>query len=115
MDKIFIPLLIIFAAFGAFCFNLGHRRAYRVVLKDLLKGQIGFLSDRVTFLGENRGIVSQEELNKAHNSYETIGQLVIGWYRYFKIVRDDNELMILKGRIRQLLGEYLALIENANV
>jgi hypothetical protein len=40
LDIIYISLLVIFAAFGAFCFNAGHRRAYRAVLKDLLKGQL---------------------------------------------------------------------------
>jgi hypothetical protein len=111
MDKLYISLLIIFAVFGAFCFNMGHRRAYKIVFKSLLKGQIAFLSDRVSFLGENQGRLSQEELTKALYSYKTIGRLVVGWYKYFRIVRDDKELKMLKRRTKELLEGYLSTIE----
>lgn len=97
MSTIYISLLIIFAVFGAFCFNMGHRRAYRLVLKGLLRGQIGFISQRIAVLKENREKISQEDLARSSFSYETIGQLVIGWYKYFRIVRDDRELKALKG------------------
>jgi hypothetical protein len=112
MDKLYVSLLLIFAAFGAFCFNMGHRRAYKVVLKALLKGQIVFLTQRIAFFNENRETITQEELTKAYYSYETIGQLILGWYKYFSIVRDDKELHILKGKIRQMLEEYLSSIES---
>jgi len=109
--NLYIPFLIIFAAFGAFCFNMGHRRAYRVVLKGLLKGQIGFVSQRTAFLKENKEKISHEDLTRATFSYETIGQLVIGWYKYFGIVRDDRELKELKEKIKASLEEYLSVIE----
>jgi hypothetical protein len=111
MADFYLMLLILFAAFGAFCFNIGHRRAYRIVLKNLLRGQIIFLSQRKDYLIENREKMSQDEMNKALYSYETIGQLVIGWYKYFGIVRDDKELRSLKEQIKGSLGEYLAAIE----
>jgi hypothetical protein len=90
---------------------MGHRRAYRIVLKGLLNGQIGFISQRMAFLNENKEKLSQEDLSRASFSCETIGQLITGWYKYFKIVRDDRELMVLKRQIRQSLEEYLLLIE----
>jgi hypothetical protein len=111
MTNLYIPLVIIFAAFGAFCFNMGHRRAYKVVLKSLLKGQIGFLSQRVALLTENKDTASQENLTRAFYSYESVGQLVIGWYKYFGMIRDDKELITLKRRIKELLEGYLSLIE----
>jgi len=105
---------MILAAWGAFCYNMGHRRAYRVVLKGLLKGQIEFLSHRIEFMNENREKLTSEDITKAYFSYETVGQLVIGWYKYFQIVRDDEELLILKARIKELLGNYLSIIEAVN-
>jgi hypothetical protein len=111
MSNLIIPLLIIFAAFGAFCFNMGHRRAYRVVLKGLLKGQIGFLAQRSASLKENQGKLSEEEMAKAYYSYETVGQLVIGWYKYFGTIQDDKDLRILKDQIKKSLEEYLAVLE----
>jgi hypothetical protein len=113
LDTLYISLLIIFAAFGAFCFNMGHRRAYRVVLKSLLKGQIDFLSGRISSLNEKGDGISQDGLSKAYYSYETIGQLVIAWYRYFALVRDDKELRTLKSLIKRRLEEYLVRIEAA--
>jgi len=115
MDVIYISLIVIFVAFGAFCFNLGHRRAYGVILKGLLRGQLEFLSRSIAALAGNRGKISQEELARTSFSYETIGQLVIGWYKYFGIVRDDRELRALKGRIKQSLEDYLSLIEAARI
>ena len=43
MNTVYVRLLMILAAFGDFCFNLGHRRAFRLALKAMLKGQIDFL------------------------------------------------------------------------
>jgi|GEM_PF-3797382 len=114
MSSFYIALLVLFATFGAFCFNAGHRRAYRLVLKDLLKGQISFLSQRRSYLAENRGGLSREELDRALFSYETIGQLVLGWYKYFRIVRDDRELRALKEQVKAALAEYLSEIEGAD-
>jgi hypothetical protein len=114
MGNLYISLLIIFAAFGAFCFNMGHRRAYRVVLKALLKGQIEFLAQRTSFLTEKGEKASRDELAKAYVSYETIGHLILAWYKYFRIVRDDKELKALKVQIKRSLEEYLALIEAAD-
>jgi hypothetical protein len=111
MVDFYLMLLILCAAFGAFCFNMGHRRAYRIVLKNLLRGQINFLSQRRDYLIDNRGKLSQDDMDKALYSYETIGQLVIGWYRYFRIVRDDKELRFLKEQIKESLREYLAVLE----
>jgi hypothetical protein len=113
MSNVYIYLLLIFAAFGAFCFNMGHRRAYRLVLKALLKGQIAFLSKRLAVLEENRGKMSGEEIAKAQYSCETVGQLVLAWYRYFQMVRDDRELKRLKAQIKQALEAYLGSIEEA--
>jgi hypothetical protein len=113
MEKIYIPLLMVFAAFGAFCFNMGHRRAYRVVFKSLLKGQIAFLSERVAQLNANGDKATADELAKAAISYETIGRLVIGWHKSFAAVRDDKELRALKARIKAELERYLAAIEGA--
>ena len=113
MEKLYISLLLIFAAFGAFCFNMGHKRAYRVVLKSLLKGQIDFLSQRIKSLNARVEDASQEGLSRAYYSYETIGQLVISWYRYFALVKDDKELRTLKGLLKRGLEEYLASIEAA--
>jgi hypothetical protein len=112
MINLLIPLLIIFFGFGAFCFNMGHRRAYRIVLKGLLKGQIQFLSQRKSYLEGNRGKLSEEVLKKGFFSYETIGQQVIGWYKYFRAVRDDKELRSLKGQMKEYLEDFLALIES---
>jgi hypothetical protein len=111
VTNLLVPLLLILAAFGAFCFNMGHRRAYRIVLKGLIKGQIGFLIQQKAFLNDNQGKLSQDMLNRALFSYETIGQLVIGWYKNFGVVRDDKELLALKLLIKNLLGEYLSAIE----
>jgi hypothetical protein len=113
MSGIYIPLLLIFAAFGAFCFNMGHRRAYRIVLKGLLKGQVALLSQRASRLAERKGDISKEELAKESCSYEASGQLVIGWYKSFGMVRDDKELRMLKARVRQVLNDYLSSIEAA--
>jgi hypothetical protein len=115
MANLYIPLLLIFAVFGAFCFNMGHRRAYRLVLKGLLRGQIDFLSQRTASLGAMDDGLSSEERTKALYSYETIGQLVIGWYKHFHAISDDKELRALKGRIKRSLEEYLAAIEAADV
>jgi hypothetical protein len=112
VNNLYISLLIVFAAFGAFCFNLGHKRAYRVVFKGLLKGQIGFLSQRSFYLTEHRAAITQEELAKAQYSYETIGQLVIGWHKYFGLVREDKELRVLKAGIKSALERYLSAIES---
>jgi hypothetical protein len=115
MANLYISLLLIFAVFGAFCFNMGHKRAYRLVLKGLLRGQIAFLSQRVAALSGNSDGLSREERARALYSYETIGQLVLGWYRYFQAVRDDKELRALKGQIKRSLEEYLSTIETADV
>lgn len=114
MANFYIPLLIIFAVFGAFCFNMGHRRAYRIVLKGLLKGQIRFLSDRLAYLKESNG-VSHEELMRARFSCESIGEQVVGWYKYFRAVRDDRDLIALKGQIKELLRDYLSTIETTSI
>lgn len=113
MINAYILPLMIFAAFGALCFNMGQRRANKLVLKGLLRGQIEFLSQRRAALAANQDALTREELSKAYYSYETIGQLVIGWYRYFRLVGEDKELRLLKGRIKQLLEEYLTAIEAA--
>jgi hypothetical protein len=112
MDKLYISLLIVFAAFGAFCFNMGHRRAFRVVFKGLLKGQIGFLRQQTRLLQESGEKMSSEEIARAFSSYETIGQLVLGWYKYFGAVRDDKELKTLKTHMKESLEGYLASIES---
>ncbi len=112
MNNLYISLLIVFAAFGAFCFNMGHKRAYRVVFKSLLRGQIGFLSQRSAYLAENRASITPEERAKARYSYETVGQLVIGWYKYFGMVRDDKELGALKAQVKAALERYLSSIES---
>lgn len=114
MANLYIPLLLVFAAFGAFCFNMGHRRAYRIVLKGLLKGQILLISDRSAYLKESKN-TSQEELVRARFSYEAIGQQVIGWYKYFRVVREDKELAALKGQIKGSLREYLSTIETTSI
>jgi hypothetical protein len=114
MANLYISLLLIFAVFGAFCFNMGHRRAYRLVLKGLLQGQIAFLSQRIAALNEKSDGLSPDERARALCSYETIGQLVIGWYRYFRAVRDDRKLKELKAQIKRSLEEYLAAIEAAD-
>jgi hypothetical protein len=113
MSNVYIYLLLIFAAFGAFCFNMGHRRAYSLTLKALLKGQIAFLSQRLASLEEHRGRMSDEEIARAQYSCETIGQLVLSWYRYFRTVREDKELRRLKAQIKQALEAYLASTEAA--
>ncbi len=113
MATIYVPLLLIIAAFGAFCLNLGHRRALRLVFKALLKGQLAFMSQRAASLAGDDRRLSQEDVTRAYCSYETIGQLVLGWYKYFGTVRDDKELRILKERIKEGLGSYLAAIETA--
>jgi hypothetical protein len=115
MANLYISILIIFAAFGAFCFNMGHRRAFRVVLKGLLRGQIAFLSQRTALLKERQEGLAQEDLAKAYFSYETIGQLVLGWYKYFLTVRDDKELKILKGQMKRSLEDYLSAIEGSKI
>jgi hypothetical protein len=114
MANLYIPLLIIFAVFGAFCFNMGHRRAYRIVLKALLKGQIRFLSDRLAYLKEGKGI-SREELMRARFSCETIGEQVVAWYKYFRALRDDKDLADIKGQIKELLRDYLSAIEATSI
>jgi hypothetical protein len=115
MVNLYIPLLLIFAVFGAFCFNMGHRRAYRLVLKGLLRGQIDFLSQRIASMNGRDGGLTREERAKALYSYETIGQLLIGWYGYFQAIGDDKELKALKGRIKRSLEEYLSAIEAADI
>lgn len=113
MASLYLPLLLIFAVFGAFCLNLGHRRAFRLVLKALLKGQLAFMAQRAASLAGDGRQLSQEDITRAYCSYETIGQLVLGWYKYFGAVRDDKELRILKAQIREGLGDYLSAIEAA--
>jgi hypothetical protein len=111
LDKIYLSLLLLFAVFGAFCFNMGHKRAYKVVLKSLLRGQIDFAGKKIAALGQNRASLSAQDFSKAYFSYETVGQLVIGWYRYFAVVRNDKELRLLKARMKGRLEEYLAVLE----
>ncbi len=111
MDKLYISLLLLFAVFGAFCFNAGHRRAYRIALKGLLKGQLDFLARRIAWLGENRGSVGREDFERSLFSYETVGQLALGWYRSFSGVRDDKELRAMKAAMKSRLAELLALLE----
>ncbi len=111
MDKLYISLLLLFAVFGAFCFNAGHRRAYRIALKGLLKGQLDFLARRIAWLGENRAGVGREDFERSLFSYETVGQLALGWYRSFRGVRDDRELRALKAELKSKLAELLALLE----
>jgi hypothetical protein len=111
MGSTIFMLLVIFAAFGAFCFNVGTNRAYRLTLKALLKGQIAFIESKLAWLGDNRGSLSAAEFTKACLSYSTIAELVLGWYRYFARLRDDRELKELKSRIKTGLEAYLALCE----
>jgi len=111
MERIFIALLVIFAAFGAFCFNAGHNRAYRLVLKALLKGQIEFIEQKTKWLEEHRDTVSQSEFSRCYISYQTVGQLVLGWYRYFANVRNDKELKDLRNQIKEKLEAFLSKIE----
>jgi hypothetical protein len=115
MVNVYISLLIIFAAFGAFCFNLGHRRAHRLVLKALLKGQLAFLAQHLSQLDGSGARLSQDEIEKAQYSGESIGQLVIGWYKYFSIIPDDKELRELKARIKKALEDYFERIEAAKI
>jgi len=111
MNVFYISLALVLLLFGASCFNMGQRRGYRVVFKSLLKGQIAFLGQKTQSLRDNRGSLSREELDKAYYSYETIGQLVSGWYRYFSGVWNDKELRALKAQIKEELEEYLELLE----
>jgi hypothetical protein len=111
MEIFYISILLLFAVFGAFCFNAGHKRAYRVVLKALLKGQIDFVNKKMKWLEENQGSVTQTEFAKCCISYQSVGQLVLGWYRYFANVRNDSELRILKKTMTQTLEKYLAALE----
>jgi hypothetical protein len=111
MGSTIFMLLVIFAAFGAFCFNVGNNRAYRLVLKALLKGQIAFIDTKAAWLRANQDSLSSAEFSKSCLSYSTIGELTLGWYRYFARVRDDRELKDLKARIKAGLAEYLALLE----
>jgi len=110
MSVFYISLAFVLLLFGAFCFNMGQKRGYRVVLKSLLKGQIAFLSQKTQALRDDRGL-SKEEFQKAYYSYETIGQLVAGWYRYFSGVWNDKELKELKAQIKMALEDYLELLE----
>jgi hypothetical protein len=112
MNVLYISLAFVLVLFGASCFNMGQRRGYRVVLKSLLKGQIHFLSQKTQTLRDNRGGLSRQEFDKAYYAYETIGQLVAGWYRYFSGMRSDRELKDLKAQIKKELEEYLELLES---
>lgn len=112
MDKIYISLLLLFAVFGAFCFNAGHKRAHRVVLKALLLGQLDFVDQRISWLEANRGGVEQSDFTKCCISYHTVGRLVLGWYRYFANVRNDKELKSIKGRMTERLGKLLSILES---
>lgn len=112
MSVFYISLAFVLLLFGASCFNMGQRRGYRVVLKSLLKGQIVFVSQKLESLRDNRGGLSREEFDKAYYSYETIGQLVVGWYRFFAGVRNDKELKALKAQIKKELEDYLELLES---
>jgi hypothetical protein len=112
MNVFYISLAFVLLLFGASCFNMGQRRGYRVVLKALLKGQIVFLSQKTQSLRDNRGALTRQEFDKAYYSYETIGQLVAGWYRYFSGVWNDKELKALKAQIKKELEEYLELLES---
>jgi hypothetical protein len=111
MNIFYLGLLLLFVILGLFCFNIGQKRAYRIVLKSLLKGQINFVAQRIAWLNENRENITPGNFAKAYYSYETIGQLVAGWYRYFGGVRNDRELITLKDQIRQKLGDYLSTLE----
>jgi hypothetical protein len=111
MSVFYISLAFLLLVFGASCFNLGQRRGYRVTLKSLMKGQILFLSQRRQWLDDNRGCLTRQDFDKAYYSYETIGQLIAGWYRYFAGVRSDKELTALKARIKAELEDYLELLE----
>jgi hypothetical protein len=111
MATFYISLFVIFAAFGAFCFNIGNSRAYKLVLKALLKGQADFIDQRVEWLDQNQDAITQAEFTRTYVGYETIGRLVVGWYRYFASVRDDAELKALKIRMKESLERYLATLE----
>lgn len=111
MSVFYICLAFLLLVFGAFCFNMGQRRGFRVTLKSLLKGQILFLSQRRQWLADNRGALTRQEFDKAYYSYETIGQLIAGWYRYFSGLRSDRELAALKARAKGELEGYLELLE----
>jgi hypothetical protein len=115
MDMIVISLLVIFAAFGAFCFNAGHNRAYRVVLKALIAGQVEFIDQKARWIEENRGRLSQADFTRCAISYQTVGQLLLGWYRYFAKVREDKELKEAKLRAKESLGAYLTVLERVAI
>jgi hypothetical protein len=112
MGSTIFMLLVIFAAFGALCFNVGNNRAYRLVLKALLKGQIAYIDSKAAWLRANQDGLSAAEYSKSCLSYSTIGELVLGWYRYFARVRDDRELRDLKERIKTGLADYLSILES---
>ena len=112
MSVFYLGLAFVLLLVGAFCFNMGQRRGFRVVLKSLLKGQIVFLSQKTQALRDDRGGLSREEFDKAYYSWETIGQLVAGWYRYFSGLWNDKELKALKAQIKTALEDYLELLES---